>query len=209
MCLPITKIGSAVLRKKCSKLSPAALNHPRLGRFLSAMVATMRKARGVGLSANQAGRGIKAIVLECRSNKRYPARPDFPLQIYLNPSIVKYSGAKSLEWEGCLSIPGYRGLVPRARQITLRALSANGTPVLKKFSGFEARVVQHEVDHLNGLFYTDRMKDFYSWMHLDEFNSRFHSRIQLPVGHAVRTTVLSCQYRLKTQHRHALTVLQG
>jgi peptide deformylase len=111
--------------------------------------------------------------MECRSNKRYPRRPNFPLQAYLNPRIVGYSKAKLWDWEGCLSIPGFRGKVPRSKQVTLTALTPDGRKIRKTVKGFEARVVQHEVDHLNGLFYIDRMRDFSTWTHLEEFNKRF------------------------------------
>ncbi len=142
------------------------------------MVATMRHAQGVGLAANQVGSDSRVFVMECRGNRRYPARPAFSLQAYLNPRIVKYSKAKLSDWEGCLSIPGFRGKVPRSKQVTFEALTPDGRRVRKTVNGFEARVVQHEVDHLNGFFYVDRMRDFRTWTHLEEFNRKFGIKIK-------------------------------
>jgi peptide deformylase len=76
-------------------------------------------------------------------------------------------------WEGCLSIPGYRGLVPRAHRVIFKAFTDQGQKIKKSVSGFEARVVQHEVDHLNGFFYIDRMPNLRLWLHTDEFMKRF------------------------------------
>ena len=168
--LPIVKIGNPVLRKKCGKVGAEMLQDPKLRKFLEGMVVTMRQAEGVGLAANQVGQGIQAIVLESRENARYPKAPSFPLEIYLNPKILKYSHTKEEDWEGCLSIPGYRGRVPRAREVTFEALTPEGKTVRATASGFHARVIQHEVDHINGFFYMDRMPDLKSWMHLEEFN---------------------------------------
>ncbi len=137
------------------------------------MTVTMRLAQGVGIAANQVGVGSKIFVMECRGNRRYPQVGSFPLQAYLNPKIIRYSKAKISGWEGCLSIPGFRGKVSRSRQVTLEALTADGRRIRKIFHGFEARVVQHEVDHLNGFFYIDRMDHFKSWTHLEEFNKKF------------------------------------
>ncbi len=140
------------------------------------MVRAMHRMNGVGLAANQAGLNHRVVVLECRSNPRYPRANDFPLEVWINPKIVKYSKEKEAGWEGCLSIPGYRGLVPRAQWVTFEALTPKGEKVRRTVKGFHARVIQHEVDHVNGFFYIDRMKNLHSWLHLDEFNRmlKFH-----------------------------------
>jgi peptide deformylase len=138
----------------------------------------MRRAQGVGLAANQVYQGIRVMVMECRGNRRYPRVSSFPLQTYLNPRIIRYSKKREKDWEGCLSIPGFRGLVPRSYSVTLRAMTVEGKWIDKNFSGFEARVVQHEVDHLNGFFYVDRMPNLQSWSYLEEFNQRYHFKIR-------------------------------
>ena len=178
MALGLVKIGNPILRKKTASLPLKRLGSAKFQSFLQQMVKTMRQAQGVGLAANQVGEGCRAFVMECKGNKRYPRVKSFPLQAYLNVRIVKYSAAKESGWEGCLSIPGYRGLVPRSRQITFEALTPEGRRVRKTVRGFEARVVQHEVDHLNGFFYIDRIKDRKSWMHLEEFNRRLQTKVR-------------------------------
>jgi peptide deformylase len=169
MILPIVKIGNAVLRKKCGLVSLDWIQDPRSKDFLQQMIQTMHAAEGVGLAANQVARSVQAIVLECKiSNSRYPDRESVPLQIYLNPKIVHYSKEKEEDWEGCLSIPGYRGKVPRSSEVTFEALTPSGELITKTVTGFHARIIQHEVDHINGLFYVDQMKDLSTWGHLDE-----------------------------------------
>lgn len=178
MKLPIVKIGNPVLRKKISALPPQERRGKKFLAFLRDMVVTMREAQGVGLAANQAGQNRRIFVMECRGNKRYPRVASFPLQAYVNARILKYSKEKETGWEGCLSIPGFRGKVPRSKWVTFEALTPGGLKIRKTVRGFEARVVQHEVDHLNGFFYINRMKDWKSWTHLEEFNRHFKSRIR-------------------------------
>jgi peptide deformylase len=176
MVKPLTKIGNPILRKKAPPIPAKKWKGLRL--FLKTMAVTMRHAQGVGLAANQVGSVLRAFVMENKGSARYPRRDAFPLQAYLNPRIVRYSKAQVSDWEGCLSIPGFRGKVPRAREVVLEAFTPEGRKVRKAFRGFEARVVQHEVDHLNGFFYIDRMKDWATWMHLEEFNRRLKLRVQ-------------------------------
>ena len=176
--LAIVRIGAPVLRMKCQRIPASELTQEKFRKFLKDMVSTMHHAEGVGLAANQVGRGLQAVVLECKSRTRYPAGENVPLQTYLNPRIIEYSKELEEDWEGCLSIPGYRGLVPRSSRVTFEALNDRGEPVKKTVANFEARIIQHEVDHLNGLFYIDRMKDLHSWFHLDEFNRQFGAEVK-------------------------------
>jgi len=169
--LVLIKIGNSVLREKTGEIDPEKIKEPGFQKFLDAMVQAMHQSEGVGLAANQVGHGVQAIVLECKANQRYPGRPDVALEIYINPKILKYSVEEEEDWEGCLSIPGYRGKVPRAKEILFEGLNREGERVEKTVTGFHARILQHEVDHINGLFYVDRMKDLKTWMHLDEFNN--------------------------------------
>jgi peptide deformylase len=177
MKLKIVQIGRPVLRRKASDF-PSRPAGKALRGFLRSMVETMRAAQGVGLAANQVDRGRRAFVMECRGNRRYPGRGAFPLQAYLNARIVKKSKARVWDWEGCLSIPGYRGLVPRAKTLVLEALTPEGKKIRRTFRGFEARVIQHEVDHLDGFFYIDRMEGKNSFTGLEAFNKRFRTGIR-------------------------------
>ncbi|OGW91833.1 MAG: peptide deformylase [Omnitrophica bacterium RIFCSPHIGHO2_02_FULL_63_14] len=172
MVLSIVKIGHPVLRRICPLVKKGSLRSPGLHQLIGRMVATMRKADGVGLAANQVAAPIKLVVLECASNRRYPGRDDFPLEVLINPRILKYSKDTVRDWEGCLSIPGYRGIVARSRQVTYSAITPEGKKIMRTVSGFCARVIQHEVDHVNGLVYMDRMKDLRHWVHLDNLEPK-------------------------------------
>ena len=178
MKLNIVKIGNPILRKKARPIALSRFRSKTFWALLGEMARTMRSARGVGLAANQVDKDQRIFVMECRGNKRYPRVDSFPLQVYLNPKIVRYSKATVEGYEGCLSIPGFRGSVPRSESITLEALTPNGKKISKVFKGFEARVVQHEMDHLNGRFYIDRIKDWRTWMHLEEFNRAFGVKVR-------------------------------
>lgn len=168
MKLPIVRIGFPTIRKPCRPVDDAVLRNVEFPRFLRSMVQTMRQAQGVGLAANQVGIDLRAIVLECKASGRYPKAPRFPLQSYVNPRIVKRSKEMVTDWEGCLSIPGYRGRVPRYAWITIEATRPDGRPVRRRVTGFEARVFQHEIDHINGFVYVDRMPDMRTLVHEDE-----------------------------------------
>jgi peptide deformylase len=168
MKLPIVKIGFPVLRQSCKPVAEAVLRNKKFSGFLKSMVQTMHGAQGVGLAANQVGINLRAIVLECRANKRYPRSPHFPLQAYVNPRIVKKSKKMIIDWEGCLSIPGYRGSVPRHESILVEATTPGGKRIRRRVTGFEARVFQHEIDHINGFVYVDRMPNLRTLMHEDE-----------------------------------------
>jgi peptide deformylase len=171
-------IGHPLLRRKVKPFSPRKMKGSPFLRLLYGMAKAMRAWKGVGLAANQAGLDAALFVMECRGNRRYPKAPSFPLQAYLNPRVLRYSKARETDWEGCLSVPGYRGLVPRSREVVLEAMLANGRKVRRSFRGFEARVVQHEVDHLNGLCYLDRMEGLRSLHHLDAFNRKFKAKVK-------------------------------
>lgn len=159
----ILKIGHPALRRKAKRIPPPKINHA-VRTFAAAMVKEMRRSSGVGLAANQVGKGVRLIVLEAGKSKRYPKAPKIPLQIYANPQILAYSDSLAREWEGCLSIPGYRGNTPRPREILFDATTLDGKAVRRVVKGFEARILQHEVDHLNGSFYVDRLPSMKEWI---------------------------------------------
>jgi peptide deformylase len=178
MILPIVKIGTPLLRQKCGAVSPNRLRSPQLRKLLRNMEATMHDANGVGLAANQVNVNLNALVMESKNSRRYPKASAFAIQFYLNAKIVSASKKMEKGWEGCLSIPGYRGLVPRHHSLTFTALTPDGTRIRKTVRGFEARVIQHEIDHLNGFVYVDRMPDLREWFHLDSFNAKLRQKVR-------------------------------
>lgn len=176
--LELTKIGNPVLRKKCQEVKEQDISSGKYKKLIADMIDTMRDAKGVGLAANQVGVDLKLIVLECAANPRYPGAEAVPLAVYFNPRITGRSGQGERAWEGCLSIPGYRGVVARSREITFEAVTPEGRKVRETVKGFHARIIQHEVDHVEGCVYMDRMEGVKEWMHLDEFNRDMETKIK-------------------------------
>jgi len=158
---PIVKIGHPALRVRLKDLSIAWIKRPATKTLVRRMARLMVESAGVGLAANQLGLPYRLFVMQRQDGSECA-------EAFLNPHIVAHSRGEVLDWEGCLSIPGFRGLVPRAEKVTLEAVSLEGKKVRREFSGFAARIVQHETDHLDGLLYVDRMSDMRSFMHEDE-----------------------------------------
>ncbi len=163
--LKIARMGHPVLRAKAEPVRNFA--DPEIRRLAADMIDTMLDAPGVGLAAPQVYQGLRVIVI------RVPAeRPDDlgPEMVLINPEIEPLDDAMEMGWEGCLSIPGLRGLVPRHKRIRYRGFDAEGAMIEREAQGFHARVVQHEVDHLNGVLYIDRIPD----LRLLAFNEETH-----------------------------------
>jgi len=124
------------------------------------MFETMRSASGAGLAAPQIGVDLALVIFGFRHNDRYPDAPPVPETVLLNPSIEPLGEAQEEGWEGCLSVPGMRGVVPRYARIRYRGVDLDGRPIDREAEGFHARVVQHECDHLVGTLYPMRIRDF-------------------------------------------------
>lgn len=125
--------------------------------LLSTMVDRLRSLNGAGLAAPQIGTSVKVVIVEVRKTDVFPDRPECPLLQMLNPVIVDRSESDVVDWEGCFSVPGLMGLVPRAETITVDYLAPDGQRQVEEYSGYVARVIQHEVDHLDGIEFVDRM----------------------------------------------------
>ena len=133
------------------------------------MVETMKEHDGIGLAAVQVHESKQVVVLEVADNPRYPQKPSVPLSVLINPKITPLSNDIEEDWEGCLSIPELRGRVPRYKSIRVQARDRNGKELDFVASGFHARVIQHEWDHLNGKVFLDRMRDLSTLTYLQEF----------------------------------------
>jgi peptide deformylase len=120
---------------------------------------TMRALNGAGLAAPQIGVGLQVVIFEVVANPRYPEAENVPFTVLINPVLTPLSETIEEGWEGCLSVPGMRGLVPRHAALRYQGFDAAGQPVDRSVSGFHARVVQHEVDHLRGILYPMRIRD--------------------------------------------------
>lgn len=121
------------------------------------MVDRLRALNGAGLAAPQIGASVKVIVIEVRKTDVFPERPTSPLLQMINPAILEHSETIETGWEGCFSVPGLMGLVPRAETISVQYTAPDGVHVTEQYSGYVARVIQHEIDHLDGVEFVDRM----------------------------------------------------
>jgi len=132
---------------------------PELTHLIADMVDTMRALNGAGLAAPQVGVGLQVVMFEVSANPRYPDAESVPFTVLINPLLTPLSDALEEGWEGCLSVPGMRGLVPRHTALRYQGFDAAGQAIDRSVSDFHARVVQHEVDHLHGILYPMRIRD--------------------------------------------------
>jgi peptide deformylase len=132
---------------------------PELIGLLADMQDTMRHLNGAGLAAPQIGVGLRVVIFGFEQNPRYPEEDAVPFTVLINPTLTALSDAQDEGWEGCLSVPGMRGLVPRYRELRYTGFDAAGVPIDRTVKDFHARVVQHEVDHLDGILYPRRIRD--------------------------------------------------
>lgn len=155
--LKIIKMGDPTLSVKSVPVTD--FNDAQLIKHISDMIDTMRHYQGVGLAAPQTGLSQQIVVLEVAQNARYPQADSIELEVLINPQILDCSEQTEAGWEGCLSLPGLRGHVARSTSITYQAFNMAGESVTKTVSGFYARIIQHEIDHLNGILYPQRLDD--------------------------------------------------
>ena len=132
---------------------------PELDTLIADMFDTMKAANGAGLAAPQIGVDLQVVIFGYSHNVRYPDAPPVPPTVLINPVITPLDGEMALGWEGCLSVPGLRGEVPRWARIRYSGKDATGADIVREADGFHARVVQHECDHLIGRLYPTRMND--------------------------------------------------
>lgn len=133
---------------------------PELDALIKDMFDTMRYLDGAGLAAPQVGVSLRVVIFGFSSNPRYPDAPPVPETVLINPQILPLSDDEEDGWEGCLSVPGLRGVVPRWKSIRYSGFAPDGSPIEREAHGFHARVVQHECDHLDGVLYPMRVRDF-------------------------------------------------
>ncbi len=168
--LKITRLGHPKIRQGAEQVSTEEMHSRELQRLIDDMVETMRDAHGVGIAAPQVHVSKQIIVIEVSpENPRYPNQPAVPLTVLLNPTITDHAETMEDGWEGCLSVPDLRGLVPRWTRVSVRGLDREGHAVQLEAEGFFARVIQHEVDHLHGRVFLDRLPELKTLTHLREY----------------------------------------
>ena len=153
---PVLKMGDPLLRQVAV---PVARFDSELEALISDMDETMRALTGAGLAAPQIGVSLRVVIFELQTNPRYPHVAPVPYTVLVNPVLTPLGDAEEEGWEGCLSVPGLRGLVPRLRRLRYQGFDQRGVPIDRTVEGFHARVVQHEVDHLNGILFPQRVRD--------------------------------------------------
>jgi len=153
----LLKMGDARLLRLAEPV--AAFGTPELAQLVTDMLDTMVAANGAGLAAPQIGVNLQVVIFGFEHSVRYPDAPPVPLTVLINPQITPLDAQQTTGWEGCLSVPGLRGQVPRFERIRYTGYDQHGQVIDREASGFHARVVQHECDHLIGRLYPTRMTD--------------------------------------------------
>ncbi len=154
---PVLRMGDPRLAQVADPV--VAFGTAELRKLVADMDDTMRALNGAGLAAPQIGAPWRVVIFEVRGNPRYPDAEEVPYTVLVNPRLEPLDTEMVDGWEGCLSVPGMRGLVPRYRRLRYRGFDLEARPIDRTVEGFHARVVQHEVDHLDGVLYPQRIRD--------------------------------------------------
>src|SRR3989339_503284 len=163
--LKIITLGNPTLRQKASELSVSKMKSPEVQKFIQDMAVTLKVVgNGAALAANQVDKLWQIIVIELEN---------MSAKVLINPKIEKLAGKELLAFEGCLSVSGYWGQVWRKERIVVEAFNQHGEKIRVKASGFNARVLQHEIDHLHGIVFIDRMEDMSTFMTTEELERQF------------------------------------
>lgn len=171
--LKIARMGHPVLHQRAEELSEEEIQCPEIQRLIDDMIETMEDADGVGIAAPQVFVSKRLFIASLPpDNDRYDlvGEADVPPTAFLNPTFVEHSKATEEGFEGCLSIPSIRGLVPRWTELRMEALDRHGKPLSIKADGFFARVLQHEMDHLDGILFPERIEDMRTLSFEEEFD---------------------------------------
>lgn len=154
---PVLRMGDPLLLQVAGPVE--RFDTPELRALLVDMHDTMAALNGAGLAAPQIGVSLQVVIFGVGHNPRYPQAEEVPYTVLINPQLDPLDEVMEDGWEGCLSVPGMRGLVPRHKHLRYRGFDPTGSPIDRTVTGFHARVVQHEVDHLNGVLYPMRIRD--------------------------------------------------
>lgn len=158
MIREVLRMGDARLHRRSAEV--VEFDTPELHALIADMFETMHQLDGVGLAAPQIGAGLRIVVFGFAHSERYPDAPELPMTVLINPELEFVGEEMEEGWEGCLSVPGLRGVVPRHQRLRYKGFDQYGRPVEHLVEGFHARVVQHECDHLDGVLYPARIEDF-------------------------------------------------
>ena len=163
----IVQLGNPTLRQPAERIQ--TVQSPDLQALIDELLQTMAQAGGVGIAAPQVGILKQLVIIASRPTPRYPHAPEMLPTPMLNPQLVEHSDEIEKGWEGCLSVPGIRGLVPRYRSVTVDYLDRDGQPQRQILHDFVARIFQHEYDHLQGVVFIDRVESTHELMSEQEY----------------------------------------
>ncbi|MGQ0501271.1 MAG: peptide deformylase [Panacagrimonas sp.] len=158
MIREVLRMGDPRLLRRSREVE--ALDTPELHALVQDLFDTMRALNGAGLAAPQIGVDLRVVIFGFTASPRYPDAPPVPETVLVNPILTPLSKEVEDGWEGCLSVPGLRGVVPRHKYLRYLGFDAHGRAIDRSVEGFHARVVQHECDHLDGILYPMRIRDF-------------------------------------------------
>ncbi len=168
--LQISQLGNPVLRQRSQFVEN--IQADRIQELIDNLISTVQQANGVGIAAPQVAMGDRLFVVASRPNLRYPQAPHMEPTAMINPRIIASSTETVKDWEGCLSIPGIRGLVPRSRSIEIEYTSRDGQLHRQEFTDFVARIFQHEYDHLDGIVFLDKVESTHELITEDEYQKQ-------------------------------------
>jgi peptide deformylase len=168
--LKVAELGNPVLRSPTTPIEN--ISDPTVQKLIDNLLKTVNKTNGVGIAAPQVSQSLQLFIVASRPNLRYLNAPTMEPTPMINPQILAYSDETDKDWEGCLSVPGMRGLVGRSREIEVSYTDRHGEPHQKNFTDFVARIIQHEYDHIHGKVFLDRVESMLDLMSETEYHSR-------------------------------------
>jgi peptide deformylase len=169
--LEVSQVGNPILRQVAQ---PIYTIDESVHTLIDDLLATLLQSNGVGIAAPQVAVSLRLLIVASRPNPRYPSAPEMEPTVMINPRCLNASEAIEKDWEGCLSVPGIRGLVPRHRQVEIEYTSPDGTLHQQVLTDFVARIFQHEFDHLNGMVFLDRLETTQDIITDQEYLKRFN-----------------------------------
>ncbi len=172
--LTIQQLGAPVIRQVASKIED--VHSAETQQLIDDLLATVADAGGMGIAAPQVAACKRVVIVCCQPNERYPHAPTMPPTPMINPEILTYSEAMEKDWEGCLSLPGIRAEVPRYESVQVAYETRHGERKEQTMSGFLARVIQHELDHLDGIVFIDRVESSRDIVMEQEWRKRIATR---------------------------------
>ena len=157
MSFELLQLGHPLLRLQAKPIDN--VHDPDIQQLIGDLLQFIEEVGGMGIAAPQVDVSLQLFIMASKPNARYPQAPVMPQTVVINPEIIASTTEQDIGWEGCLSVPGIRGLVPRATHIKVRYLTCEGDTIERDYDGFIARIFQHELDHLRGTLFTDRVEN--------------------------------------------------